>query len=373
MDIFSLLPPRLGGLDMLLPLFMEIKNLRLGTRINLIFVEDRVYSDLLRDPFLSSEVMRISNSIRRLRQPAKGRHNYPAAVSGVMLALVNILRAHRPVLLQGRGVETGLGEIFHKAVKVKNGYTYQHFNGLVLTINRKSGISVSAGSDGDAFLCFSKHDTKFLEGTGYRTVPIGYPRLYPRWIARVKDVAPKLLEEEYGKHGWYGHEKPLVLFLGSMVKELYPVDELKQWIQDVLATAEKMMPGTPILLKPHPVEKPHVLEMIENIVSQHRAARLTHLHPCVLAAGARLVVAHHSSTIIDSMGMGTPTIQYQELTAHWLKRHPEGSSFLELGPLWAQKPKELNERFSEALSDKYTVPDVRIPLKHKMDLSIFLG
>ena len=44
--IFSIAPKRLGGIDMLVPLYMEIRRIYPKTEINMIFIESQPYKDL---------------------------------------------------------------------------------------------------------------------------------------------------------------------------------------------------------------------------------------------------------------------------------------------------------------------------------------
>lgn len=373
MHLFAVLPPRLGGLDMLLPLFTEIKHVRPQTKVTLLFVEERVYHDLHRDRFLSAEVARVVDSERRLRKNGGGLVDVLMAGPAFLHTLTEIATARDPILLHSRGTDSPLVKLLCAAVKLKGGAIYQHFAGMPLTMGRLAAGPGRRGNEGKAFLCFSDHDVEFLRNAGYdRLIPIGYPRLYPTWIDRIRQVADELVASECRTLGMSASDGHLAVFLGSMVEGLYPEAELADWVRDVIATAQARLPGVPVLIKPHPMEKPYVLEMIEDIIRDVPSAGLTHLHPSVLASSARLVVAHHTSTIIDALAMGAPTIQFQELTPHWLERHPEGSSFLRLGPLWARNREELEARFVEALSRDYVVPDVRGPLKHSKDLSVLL-
>lgn len=374
MHIFSVLPPRLGGLDMLLPLFMEIKQARPDVKITLLFLDDKVYSDLLRDPFLSNEVLRIVSSLRRFRIQTTAKANIMSSAPVLIHTLIDIAKSRKPLLLHSRGIDSYAMKLLNMIVKIKGGNSYQHFAGMPLMIDRESKSSTVKRSEGDGFLCFSQHDIRFLQGAGYRhVIPIGYTRLYKTWLKRIREVAPDYLSREFVELGLPPTRPYIALFLGSVVPNLYTSEEQEQWLQDVFAIAQKNLPDAVFLVKPHPVEKPHALKMIDDIVANYPMARLTHLHPGVLAAGAQLVVAHHTSTIVDSMAIGAPTIQYQELTPHWLKVHPEGSSFLKLGLLWARNREELHGCFKEAISDNYVVPDVSVPLKHNTNLNVFLG
>ena len=92
-----------------------------------------------------------------------------------------------------------------------------------------------------------------------------------------------------------------------------------------------------------------------------------------MAASSQLVISHHSSTIVDSMGLLVPSIHYQNFTPHWLQRHPDGSFCLKLNPLWARDEDELRKCIATALSKNYHVPKIETILGHKEDVSMFFN
>lgn len=371
MDLFALLPPRLGGLDMILPLLYEIKQSTPGSCVHLIFLEEKVYSDLRRDPFLFSEVNTIADTIVHFRKPFRSGFSYLRASVVLMAVVGRILTAKRALLLQSRGVTSGLTGILHRVVKFKKGATYQHFNGMALNIGKKNRKeTLKQGEEGDAFLCFSQHDVAFFNSNiKDRVKLIGYPFLYPGWKKRIQEVASTFLEQEATRCSINIDQGYVLLLLGSSVKDLYNPEELLQWIDDVLTVVEQKQLNLPVLIKPHPMEKPDLLDEIRQTYCETGLRVMSFLHPAILATKAKLAVAHHTSTIIMSMSLGIPTIQYQEFTEHWLKRHPEGSGFLQLGPLWAKNRSELTDCFNEAMSENFSVPDIAVPLKHNKDLS----
>ena len=98
--------------------------------------------------------------------------------------------------------------------------------------------------------------------------------------------------------------------------------------------------------------------------------KITHLHPCLLASCSKFVIAHHTSTIIDALAMQTPVIQFQEFTDQWLARHPEGSSFLELGVSWARDKGELMAMVNRVISNRFSKPDIKNILHHKNNFEV---
>ena len=52
MELFSILPPRLGGLDLIMPLYIKLKEQHPKLKIEIAFMDDKDYQDLFRDDFL---------------------------------------------------------------------------------------------------------------------------------------------------------------------------------------------------------------------------------------------------------------------------------------------------------------------------------
>lgn len=373
--IFSVSPPRLGGLDMLLPLFMEIKRARPKTKIVLIFLESRPYRDLRRDPFLFGEVLRVVADMVHINRDANG-----TSLAGKMKTLVRFLpvlarmfTSPKLVLLHSRGIISPFMKVLYGITRLMGGKVYEHFNGLALTIGRKPEKTIADSNEGDGFLCFSAHDIPYLRAMGRKRIhPIGYTRLFTTWLDRVREVGGSMVEAECERLGLDPSSDMVSLFLGSTVPGLFDLSELEQWLETAIKVVGRKLPEVSILIKPHPMQDlKHLNRFLEGMGAKN--VRITHLHPCLLAEEAKLVIAHHTSTIIDALVLGTPTIQFQEFTPHWLKRHPEGSSFLRVGSLPAHTEKELEQGINIILEGSFTPPDVKKTLRHEENIAMVLG
>ena len=71
MKIFSIIPPRLGGLDLIFPLFLKLKRQHPNIKIEIVFMDNKAYNDLSRDEFLYTEVKDCADKIYDLK-PQKG-------------------------------------------------------------------------------------------------------------------------------------------------------------------------------------------------------------------------------------------------------------------------------------------------------------
>lgn len=129
-SIFSISPSRLGGLDLLLPIFLELKQQR-PCRIEVIFLEDRPYMDLQRDAFLLDTYRLVVDRTTRLRGSKVRR------VVQIMPTLFRMMLARNSVLLHSRSLESPLVRALYTVNKVGGGRTLVHPNAMTLPRPRK--------------------------------------------------------------------------------------------------------------------------------------------------------------------------------------------------------------------------------------------
>jgi len=92
---------------------------------------------------------------------------------------------------------------------------------------------------------------------------------------------------------------------------------------------------------------------------------ITHLHPGILASQSKLVISTFTSSSLDAAAIGVPVIEYFPLDDKFLKIHPEGSNYANLGILTARNDSEIAGAIEEATSNTYSVPDIFSKLKHQ--------
>jgi hypothetical protein len=361
---------------MILPVLMEVKRQRPLTYCEIIFVESRPYRDLEKDPFLFNEVMRITDKVRMLNKETTSKAKFYSKIVisyRLLLSIMRMLRSPGFIVLHNRSLESLYIKILRTINKVMGGRMYEHFSGLALTIGRlPAGKENSSLDQGDGFLCFGPSDRPFLKAMGKRKLfEIGYTRLYRVWVERVRQVGSKYVHEELESLNIPTNRPIVGLFLGSTVPGVFDISELEVWLHTAIRVVQRKIKDSVILLKPHPMQH---MDHLESYIKGMKLEDvfISHIHPTILSASAKLIISHHSSTIIDALSMKTPTIQYQELTQHWMKRHPEGSAFLELKPLWARNEDELDGCIDLALSTGYTLPQIERILGHREDISILL-
>jgi hypothetical protein len=370
MHVFSVAPPRLGGIDMLLPIFLEMK--RSGSiNIELIFIDDLAFRQLERDDFLFGQVSecvdKISflpkKNIRASSNPVIIFHHLLLFIFKLLGVLYRITTTYKPVMMHSGRVSDSLLGIFHKAIKLRRGFTVAHFKLMDLYYNNNKHINVQ-DDFGDIFICFNKKNVSSWDNSSKsKCIEIGYPRLYESWLENLRNNS-KYYVQKHIKETATEMSPLAVLFLPSTVKGVFEENELKDWIFEIVHCLSEQFDDALIVLKPHPMQNfKHLANILDEL--NNRRCILSFLHPGILAAEAKLVISHHSSTIVDALALETPVIQHQNFTTHWLKRHPEGSSFLELGHPWTKNVEGLTFELKKIKNNEWVPPNFVSHIGHQ--------
>jgi len=374
MKVFSFLPPRLGGLDMLLPLFIKLKQEKPGTILEVVFSKRQALEQLERDPFLLDTFSSIVDRITLLYDD-KGESCCSFLLMHVRLlgVLGRMFLSSKPRVLHHRNYGGRLIRLIYSIAHLRGGVTFGHaaaglvlFKGIIKNRNKTVW-------PGDGYLCFSPDDVPLLRAQGHKRVfSIGYTRLYECWIDLVRNESGKYVGSEIDRLGMKISEEGMVtLFLASTVVDVFELDELAIWLIDVIELLKKKYPKIAIVIKPHPMQDMNHLKNVLHEINEENIG-VSFLHHALLAVSSKIVIAHHTSIIIDSLALNVPTIQYQCFTRHWLKRHPHGSELLELKPLWAKNKKELSVLIDKACSENFVVSDISVILKHQENIGSLL-
>ncbi len=374
MNIISIVPPRLGGLDMLLPLFMEIKNRYPSCSIHLVYVDCLAYHQLKKDEFLWNEVIRLVDRLTILKHGCKEfkKNGLFAILDKIKFAsrLVNLLVAilfySQPILMHSQSLNSRLVRLMHSFVQFGRGLTLGHRAGLVFDpLDKGLTADEIRKKYGDAFICFKSQDTSTWKEKDRNTViSIGYTRLYKSWCEKLLEVSNNVVDKQLKKLEMNTNSSIIVVYLPSTVEGVFGLSELDEWLRSLVKCTRNIYPESLVLLKPHPMQNiVHVNEILSHI--EDSKIGISYLHPGILAACSKLVISHHSSTIIDALALGVPTIQYQKFTTHWIKRHPEGSIFLKLQPIWTQDENELEIALSNIKRGNWVAPNLAEIMEHE--------
>jgi len=369
--IFSVVPPRLGGIDMLLPIYLEMK--RSGSvNIELIFVDDFVFRQLERDDFLFAQVSNCVDKISFLPKKNIKASSNPVIMfyrlllfflkfSGVLYRIIN---THKPVMMHSGRLSSSLLRIFHQAIKFRGGCTVAHFNLMLLDVSNDKKKINAQDDFGDIFICFDKKNVSSWDNSSKnKCIEIGYPRLYESWLEILRNNSKYYVQKHIKETA--AQMLPLVvLFLPSTVKDVFDDDELKDWIFETVSCLSEHFDDALIVLKPHPMQNfKHLVSVLDELNNQK--CIVSFLHPGILAAEAKLVISHHSTSIFDALASKTPVIQHQNFTPHWLQRHPEGSFLLDLGHPWTKNVDDLMVELNKIKNNEWVPPNFVEHIGHR--------
>ena len=377
--VFSIAPARLGGLDLLIPLFSALKEKAPFSKVHLLFLEERPLLDLKKNPFLEEQFKCVVDVKYLTKKNGTNNtllekiFNKCLKFSTCFVFVLRLASARNKVLLHSRLKRNRLSIIFHWINHVTGGRTFCHFNSMIMSGDLSSSKRQRVEIPCDHFLFFGPHDKTKLKEIGMvnRAVQIGYPRFFCRWQKSVKEAGVNYVSGELERYNLPRNSEIVSFFLGSTVEGIFSRQELENWLIHSLNVVRRKIPNAFIFIKPHPMQDMGHLERVIKATGLSRVG-VTHLNAGLLASRSKFVITHHTSTILDAMCMKVPTILFLELTPEWLKVHPEGASYISLKPLWAKKPEELAKCVNAVLSSKYSPPDVLRALGHYEDLSFLM-
>jgi len=375
--LLSIAPPKIGGVDFLLPMFLAIKKQKDDISIELLIVNKMLGDELYANKFLMDELELLSVNITSIGwEPKKISFQNVIGNRKVMINLFNsivrlllfifkLILDKNVIMIHAGTVRRGLMRVLACVVHYRGGEVYAHNKVMTITFGRDDvGIREREGCE-DGVLLF---ENSSCVGGAYHV--IGYPKLYDAWTDLIKDRGL-----DFRKNSLNADSGAMVvsLFLSSIVDNVFNADDYEEWLCEVLFVIEDIFPEAIVLIKPHPPVSRY-RGIIESIIngSSIKYIVVTDVHSGVVASASDLVVSSHSSVIIDAMSVNVPVVFHQFFTEHWKVRHPEKSSFLHLGLLHSQDKHSLKIAIWAVLENSYLVPDVRSILNHKENLSPFL-
>jgi hypothetical protein len=160
------------------------------------------------------------------------------------------------------------------------------------------------------------------------------------------------------------------LLLSSTVDRVFEEKDLFLWLDEALEVLRNSYPDCIIYIKPHPMQETAHLERVYSKLNSEREI-ITNVHTSCLALYSKAVISSSSSAILDVLSMDVPVILHQRFTSCWMKRHPEKSSYLELGIPHSEDKDTLRKLLISVLGSSHCQPNIRKKLKQREDLSIF--
>ena len=318
----SIAPKRFGGIDLLTPLFFDLKT-NYDVKLIQFFYKIKAYQDLKKDDFLYSTWKK---SIDK---------SYVLSNSKIIFKLFFNFKLLLRIIISKNVILLTDGKISKRNLKFLQ---YIIFLKKAKFLCHPSILSIEESNNCKNLinLVFSKKRNENLN-----EISIGFPKLYHSWKSEIHKYN---VENPFIKKD----QKLITVFIPSTVKNVFDNEELNVWLNEVLESISIYCPGFLIIFKPHPMID---LKLLEDFIKKYPKIniKISCLNPSLLANVSSFVISHHSATILDGLFLKRKVIMYINFTNNWLKRHPNGSVYSKLNVLFSSTRKSLNDNIKKCL------------------------
>ena len=223
-----------------------------------------------------------------------------------------------------------------------NIYVFQHgqsFNQMGLAVNRKTKKNLK-------FLLFDYMNAEWAENSGYRDfIHIGFPKFYEEWVELVKKYNTK-------------KANIVTIFTREPFHKYYLTPEI---YEELFVNSYRVIRNTigdiKIIIKPHPREnKNFILDIIHK--NDFRNIELSNEHAGILCAQSKLTIHFWCSTILDSLSLNIPSIEYFIENKNFKIVEPKGSLYKFHKIDSVSDPKELGKFIKKVVNNTHIRPDI---------------
>lgn len=199
-------------------------------------------------------------------------------------------------------------------------------------------------------------------------IETGYQLLFPAWRELVR-------QSTYCRSYPSDVRLKVVLFTRGETPGRPPEDNivphanLEKLFRDIVASLDDTGRDWHLRIKPHPIQD---VDFLSRLIAGRDNIEIVYEAPALLAATADLAIATYSSTVVDTLALGVPTIEYFFETPFFLAKHPAGSPFPELGALKARNHTEFCLSLHHAISRDETPIKSLASLTHMPDFNFLL-
>ena len=190
---------------------------------------------------------------------------------------------------------------------------------------------------------------------------IGVTKFFPHWINYI---------QAYNKFD-IKNERYIVIYSRQSGHDYYMDDEkYKYLLVTSYEVIREQLPDYKIYIKTHPREN---YKYLEEIISDYKMENiaLTNLHAAILAKNALLTVSLWTSTILDSLSLKIPSVEFYVEAKKFRILEPRGSMFKYFGIHSVSSKESLSSFVKECIEQKYIFPSIVNEYFANKDLSVF--
>lgn len=392
MYVFTINPARVGHLDVLLPIILQLKKDNPDIYFQLVYFDKDQYEILLKNKFLNEIVKDVGEAVLLKSFGRKGSILRKFLLTVQLIPYIfRMLISKHVIFLQWKTIDNLILRLIAKIASLKGkSLTYQPMNNHYLEEMRRyfdeyghprtdrakklrDRQFTKSVNTGDYALINSIDSLNYFATMGYSKFSIiGYTHLYPEYIKYAKNKCKSYLSEEISIQQPESH-----IFYGIFVNKYWGrwsgrddnwfIDRFCE-IVDCIRTIED---NSIILVRAHPTLKTDIIERAIK-KSGHNNIYATYLHPTLIGIVSDAVIGIAESTSYHYvMGAGSPYIDYGGMQKENYEIFPEGSLFASYGTIVAPNTSLLKEKLLDKKLLNSAVLNYEQLLKHRMNLSVF--
>lgn len=392
MYILVINPQRIGHLDVLLPIVLQLRKDNPSIFLQVIYFEIEQFEILKRNKFLFEMIEKVGEA-KFLKSPGKKGSLVRKFFLSLKLfpALFKILRQDYVIYFQWKNINHIMSKCISLIVSMRGKtLTYQPMNNHYLEEMRRHFDEYGLPRTervvrlrenqfrkkidvGDSALINSVDSLNYFAMMGLSNFNIiGYTHLYPEYINYthkyyLNHLITEVPIDDPKNHIIYG------IFVNKYWGRWGGRDD-SWFIEKFCEVVESLIEigdNPTILVRSHPTL---TTDIIQKAIKRTKYNKIyeTHLHPTIIGIASKAVIGLSESTSYHYvMGAGSPYIDYGGMRPENYVLFPEGSLNASYGTIVAVDKDELTEKLlNEALLNE-SVKNYKPLLKHKMNLSVF--
>ena len=392
MYVFTINPARIGHLDVLLPIILQLKKNKPDIYFQLVYFDKDQYETLLKNKFLNEIVKNVGEAVLLKSLGRKGSilRKFLLTVQLIPYIFRMIISKH-VIFLQWKSIDNLILKFIALIASFKGkALTYQPMNNHYLEEMRRyfdeyghprtdrarklrDRQYTKKVTTGDGALINSVDSLNYFATMGYsRFSIIGYTHMYPEYIKYAHEKCQMHLLEEIPLN-----DPKSRTFFGIFANKYWGrwAGRDDSWFINKFCEVVECLKHTEvdpvIIVRAHPTLKTDIIERAIKR-SGYSNIYLTNLHPTHIGIVSEVVIGLAESTSYHYvMGAGSPYIEYGGMQSENYEIFPEGSQFASYGTIVAVNKEELIEKLLDKEMLKKSALNYDSILKHKMNLSVF--
>ena len=392
MYFFIINPARVGHLDVVLPIILQLKKDQPDIHLQIVYFDKEQYEILHKNKFLNQIVKNVGKATLLKSFGNKGSIFRKIFLTIQLIPYIfKIITSKNVIFLQWKTIDNLILRLFAMIASFKGkAFTYQPMNNHYLEemrryfddyghprTDRASKLRdrqfTKKVNTGDGALINSVDSLNYFATMGFSKFHIiGYTHLYPEYIKYANDNYQSHLSEETSLHEIESHT-----FYGIFVNKYWGrwSGRDDNWFTnkfcEIVECIREIKDDSYILVRAHPTLKTDIINRAIKKSGQENIF-VTYLHPTLIGIVSQAVIGIAESTSYHYvMGSGTPYIDYGGMQKENYEIFPEGSLFASYGTITAPNKNILMKKLLDKKLLNSSVLNYKPLIKHKMNLSVF--